>query len=73
MRAETGRFCRRSLVFNLGFADEHDRNVVAYGIHAMTLAALQPLSVMDQFHGYLAERADEDFQQFGIHGHGEKW
>jgi hypothetical protein len=42
MRAREGRVCRRPLVFNLGFADEHYGDVIAYGIHAMALAALQP-------------------------------
>ena len=61
--------CRRSLVFNLGFADEHYGDVIAYGIHAMALAALQPLSVMDYRHGCFAERADENLQQLWINGH----
>ena len=64
-----GRVCRRSLVFNLGFADEHHGDVIADGIHAVALAALQPVSVMDYFHGCLAERTDENLQQLWINGH----
>ena len=69
MRDRDGRVCRRPLVFNLGFADEHYGDVIAYGIHAMALAALQPLSVMDYRHGCFAERADENLQQLWINGH----
>ena len=60
----------RSLVFNLGFADEHDGDVIPYGIHAMTLAALQPFPILDDFHGRLAERAYKNLQQLRIQGHG---
>jgi len=69
MREREGRVCRRPLVFNLGFADEHYGDVIAYGIHAMALAALQPLSVMDYRHGCFAERADKNLQQLWINGH----
>ena len=71
MREREGRVCRRPLVFNLGFADEHYGDVIAYGIHAMALAALQPLSVMDYRHGCFAERADKNLQQIWINRHGE--
>ena len=69
MRESAGIFWKRSLVFNRRFADEHDGNVIAYGIYTVTLAALQPLPLMNDFNGCLAERADEDLQQIRIYGH----
>jgi len=62
MRACTGRVRRRSLVFNLGFADEHDGDVIAYRVYTVTLTALQAIPVMNHFHGCLAEWADKYFQ-----------
>src|SRR5688572_13302159 len=46
MRESGESLCSRSLVFNRGFADEHDGNVIAYGINAMALSALQPFPVL---------------------------
>ena len=70
MRACVGRLSKRSLVFNLGFADKHDRNIVAYRIHAVALSAFQAIPIMDHFYGCLTERANKNFQQFGINRHG---
>ena len=69
MRACVGRLRRRSLVFNLGFVDEHDGDVIAYGIYAVALAALQAIPVMDHFYGCLTDRADQNFQQLRINRH----
>ena len=60
-----------SLVFNLGFADKHDRNIVANGVHPVALTALQAIPVMNHFHGCFAERADKNLQQIWINRHGE--
>jgi len=73
MRACGERLRRRSLVFNLGFADQHYGYVIPYRVDTVALAALQPLPVVDDFHSGLAKRANEDLQQFRIHGHRTKW
>jgi hypothetical protein len=60
MRACGGRLRKKSLVFNLGFADQHHGDVVAYRIDAVALIALQPLSVIHHFDSSLAKRADKN-------------
>ena len=60
---------KRSLVFNFRFADEHHGDVVANRIHAAALAALQALSAFEGLYWRLAERADQDFQEFRVDGH----
>src|SRR5688572_17431996 len=70
MCAPVGKLRRRSLVFNLGFVDKHDGDVIAYGIDAVALAALQALSVMDQFYGCLAHRTNKYLKQLRINRHG---
>ena len=69
MRARAGRSWSRSLVFNLSFAGEHHRNVIADGIDPVALRALQPVAIMDDFESCLAERTDKNLQQFRIHRH----
>ena len=69
MRACVGRLRRRSLVFNLGFVDKHDGDVITYGIYAVALAALEAFPVMDHFYGCLTDRADQYFQQLRINRH----
>ena len=69
MRACGARLRKRSLVFNLRFAEQHDGNVVAYRKYAMALAALQPLPAVHDLHRRLALGTNENLQQFRVHGH----
>src|SRR5918995_6427432 len=46
-----------------GFLREHDRDVLADGVHALALAAAQAGTVLDQLHGRLADRAGQDLQE----------
>ena len=45
---------RRSL-FNHSLVYEHHGNIIAYGVHALALCALEPASVGLQFDFYLAD------------------
>src|SRR6266404_7601 len=49
---------------NLRLIDQHDRNVVLDGIHAVAFLALQPGLVRFKMYGRFALRADKYFQQF---------
>src|SRR5205085_3936553 len=69
MRAFSGRPRSKSLVFNLGFADQHHWDIVAYRIDPVTLAAFQPLPVMNNLNGSLAKRTNEDFEEIRIYRH----
>ena len=54
-----GRFYRRLVHQHYGY-------VVANGINSPALAALQAIAVAFQFQRFLANRADQDFQQFFV-------
>src|SRR5204862_6418856 len=69
MRDCGARLRKRSLVFNLRFADQHDGDVVAYGIDAVALTALQALPAIHDLHRCLAKRTDENLQKFRVHSH----
>jgi hypothetical protein len=53
----------RSFFFDLCFVDEHDRNVVAYRIHALALDAFQSLAIRLYFYVCFASRTGEYFQE----------
>ncbi len=57
------------LVFNFGFADQHYGDVVANGIHAAALGAFQPLAAFSQIDRRFTKWADENLEEFWIHGH----
>jgi hypothetical protein len=61
MRAREGRRVNRSLVFNLGFVDEHNGDVVAYGIYPVALGTLESLAIMDEVQFGLTQRTNKDF------------
>ena len=71
MRAVPGRRWKSCLVFNLGFVDQHHRNVVANRIHPAALDTLQTLAVFREVHLRFAEWADKNLQKLRIHGHGQ--
>ena len=69
-RALVGSLWKRSLVvFNLRFADQHHRDVVAYWIYSAALAAFEPLPVGSDGDRRLTQRAYKDFQEFWIYRH----
>lgn len=54
--------------FDRGFIQQKDGNIVAYGIDASTLAALQGLAIVLEHQRLLAYGADENVEQiFGKH------
>lgn len=60
-RTPLGRFDRRLI-------HQHDGDIVAYGIDAVTLHALQALWVLTMLQFFLARGANQNFQQiFGNH------
>jgi hypothetical protein len=60
MRACGARLRKRSLVLNLGFADQHDGDVVAYRVNTVALAALKALPVVHDFYRRFAKRTYEN-------------
>jgi len=69
MRAVGGSRRKSSLVFNFRFANQHHRDVVANGINAAALAALQSLAAFSQIDRCLTKWTNEDLKQLGIHSH----
>src|SRR6185503_13656875 len=71
MRASGARLRKKSLVFNLGFADQHDRDVVAYRVDTVASSALQALPVIHDLQRRFAKRnrTYEDLKKFRIHRH----
>jgi hypothetical protein len=63
------------LGFDSGLVNQHHRDVILDGIDAMTLLALEAGAVIHQLHWRLTVGAGQDFQEFGIDGHGvsELW
>src|SRR5579884_524300 len=59
----------RALVFDSRFIDQHDRDVVADGIHPMALDAFEAAAIGAKLEVGLAQRADEDIQQILADGH----
>ena len=57
------------LRFNLGFVDEHHRNIVLDRVDAVALAALQALAVRRDLDGGLVQRANENIKQFLANSH----
>jgi len=55
--------------FNLGFIDEHDRDVVLDGIDAPALAAFQAVTLRRQLDRSFAQRANQYVQKFLTNGH----
>jgi hypothetical protein len=58
------------LVFDLGFVDEHYRNVIANGIHALALDAFQSAPVRLHFYCRPTRWTDQNIEQFFTDGHG---
>ena len=54
---------RRLFILDLGFVDQHHRDVVANWIDAFTLDAFQATAVGFQFNFGAARRANQDFQE----------
>ncbi len=57
------------LLFDARFIHQHDRNIVANGIHALAFDALQAVLILLELHRRLAQRAHQDLQQFLTDGH----
>ena len=56
--------CHGSLFFDSGFIHKHHGNIVANGVDAMTLHALQAALIGFQFDRRFADGAHQDLQQF---------
>jgi len=59
----------RRLLLDSGLINQHHWNVVADGVHTVTLHAFQAASIRFQLHSRLAERANQDLQQFLTDSH----
>src|SRR5688572_5446828 len=49
--------------------DQHHRNIVPDGVHALALVALQGGVIVDELYRRFAVGTGQDFQQFGVDGH----
>jgi len=57
------------LLFNRGFIEKHDRDVVTDRIHTLARVTFERGVILDQLDGSLAARTRKDLEQFWIDGH----
>src|SRR5712692_10492891 len=57
------------LLLDSGLINQHHWNVFADGIHTVTLHTFEAASIRFQLYGRLAERANQDLQQFLTDSH----
>ncbi len=72
-RRGAGTLCSSQMVclfFDLRFVDEHNGDVVANRVHALTLYALQTTLIRLQLYGRFAQRTHQDVQQVLTNRHG---